>query len=87
MNNKKTLSDYTEAEFKAFIEFIFETNCNEGDDVLFPLLEHFEKIIEHPAGTDLIYWPEAKGLDEPDAIIRIIKEWRLANNKPLFKSH
>ncbi|MFR0674966.1 bacteriocin immunity protein [Enterobacterales bacterium AW_CKDN230030176-1A_HGKHYDSX7] len=87
MDNKKTLQDYTESEFRAFLNLIFETNASEPDEILDPLLEHFTAIIEHPAGTDLIYWPEAKGLDEPDEIIRIIKEWRLANNKPLFKSH
>jgi hypothetical protein len=87
MDNKKSLQDYTESEFRAFLNLIFETNANEPDEILDPLLEHFTAIIEHPSGTDLIYWPEAKGLDEPDEIIRIIKAWRLANNKPLFKSH
>ncbi|MHC6224126.1 bacteriocin immunity protein [Pseudomonas sp. X10] len=85
MTAKTKLSDYTESEFLAFIRLIFETNGSEPDEILDPLLEHFEVIIEHPAGTDLIFWPESEGLDTPEQILRIVKEWRAANGKPGFK--
>lgn len=86
MNLKPSISDYTETEFMDFIKHIYFVNDNFDDDVLNPLLHHFEAIIEHPAGTDLIYWPEAKGLDAPEQVVRIVKEWREANGKPGFKS-
>lgn len=52
---KNKFSDYTEAEFIQFMEEIFKENQAATDERLDPLLEHFEKITEHPDGTDLIY--------------------------------
>lgn len=85
MMEKRALSDYTESEFLALLNLIFETNGTQPDEILDPLLEHFEMITEHPAGTDLIYWPEAPELGTPDQILRIVTEWRLASGKDGFK--
>lgn len=85
MIKKSTLAEYTESEFLELLELILETNGKQSDDVLDPLLEHFEMITEHPSGTDLIYWPETAEQGEPHQIIRIVKEWRLANGKGGFK--
>lgn len=38
---KKSLSDYTEAEFLRFMQEIRTANKNAADDVLDPLLDHF----------------------------------------------
>lgn len=85
MIEKSKISDYSESEFLELLELIFETNGAQPDEILDPLLEHFEAITEHPAGTDLIYWPETKEQGTPGQILQIVKAWRQANGKDGFK--
>ncbi|EIY2811650.1 bacteriocin immunity protein [Escherichia coli] len=85
MELKNSISDYTEAEFIDFLKEIEKENSAETDDVLDILLEHFEKVTEHPDGTDLIYYPRDNREDSPEGIVKEIKEWRAANGKPGFK--
>ncbi|MCW2484866.1 bacteriocin immunity protein [Candidatus Symbiopectobacterium sp. NZEC127] len=85
MELKNKISDYTEAEFIGFLEEINEENIAEADDRLDLLLSHFEKITEHPDGTDLIYYALSDADGTPEAITKKIKEWRAANGKPGFK--
>lgn len=85
MTLKKNLSDYTEQEFLEFIHEIDRANDNEPDHILSPLLMHFAKITEHPSGFDLLYRPITKKAGEPAEVLRIVKEWRLANGKDGFK--
>jgi hypothetical protein len=82
---KDSISDYTEAEFLEFIRDIYKENMAETDDKLDLLLSHFEKITEHPDGSDLIYYAKSDLESTPEAITRIIKEWREKNGKPGFK--
>ncbi|MBV4537820.1 MULTISPECIES: bacteriocin immunity protein [Pseudomonas] len=82
---KPKLSDYTEKDFLDFIAEIDKANENEPDNVLTPLLMHFRKITEHPSGIDLLYRPTTKKAGEPAEVLRIVKEWRLANGKDGFK--
>jgi hypothetical protein len=49
------------------------------------LLLHFEKISEHPAGSDLIYYPESGADNSPEGVTRIVKDWRAAQGLPGFK--
>ncbi|MFU9136406.1 bacteriocin immunity protein [Erwinia sp. HDF1-3R] len=81
---KKTLSDYTEAEFLAFVEKIINVqNTTEGEDIN-NILE-FKRLSEHPSGSDLIYYPDDSREDSPEGIVKEVKEWRAANGKPGFK--
>ncbi|QIT20447.1 bacteriocin immunity protein [Pseudomonas chlororaphis subsp. aurantiaca] len=50
------------------------------------LVFHFEKVSEHPAGSDLIFYPENGADDSSEGITRLVKEWRAANGLPGFKS-
>lgn len=85
MEPKKTISDYTEAEFIEFMKEIYKENIAETDDKLDVLLNHFEQITEHPDGTDLIYYAESDAESTPEAITKKVKEWRIANGKSGFK--
>ncbi|HFJ2163339.1 TPA: bacteriocin immunity protein [Salmonella enterica] len=85
MELKNSISDYTEAEFIELMKEIDKENVAETDDKLDLLLNHFEKITEHPDGTDLIYYAASDGESTPEAITKKIKEWRAANGKPGFK--
>jgi hypothetical protein len=50
------------------------------------LVFHFEKVSEHPTGSDPIFYPEDEADDSPEGVTRIVKEWRAANGLPGFKT-
>ncbi|MFM2593461.1 bacteriocin immunity protein [Vibrio harveyi] len=83
--SKKSITDYTEAEFLLFVKDIFKENASDSDDALDELLDVFEEITEHPDGTDLIYYPENPGEDTPEGIVKIVKDWRASQGLPCFK--
>jgi hypothetical protein len=86
---KEKLEDYTEAEFLVFLRKFNE--YPEGlkgralEVYLDRLLEHFELITEHPDRSDVIFYPKEGQEDSPEGILKEVKEWRAANNKPGFK--
>lgn len=83
---KNSLSEYTEAEFIGLLEELAKEDKEaENDDRADLLLLHFEKISEHPAGSDLIYYPESGADNSPEGITQIVKEWRAAQDLPGFK--
>ncbi|MCP1518110.1 hypothetical protein J2Y74_002420 [Pseudomonas migulae] len=89
MELKAALKDYTEAEFLAFLgEFFHQTSGLKGqklEEYRDKLLEHFESITEHPGRSDVIFYPKEGQEDSPEGILKEVKEWRAANNKPGFK--
>ncbi len=82
---KNSITDFSEVEFLQLVEEIFKENVSDTDDVLDELLEQFEDITQHPDGTDLIYYPETPEDGTPENIVRIVKEWRLAQGLACFK--
>ena len=86
---KEKLEDYTEAEFLSFLRGF--SNFPEGlhgkalDAYLDRLLTHFERVTEHPGRSDVIFYPKEGQEDSPEGILKEVKEWRAANNKPGFK--
>lgn len=82
---EKRISEYTEAEFISFLQEIFTANKNAPDEVLDPMLDTLEQLTAHPAGSDLIYYPEEGADHSPEGITQTVKEWRTANGLPGFK--
>ena len=81
---KSKFSDYTEAEFIEFIsEIKFGSNDEAEED---KLIFHFKKVVDHPDGSDLIFYPENKVENTAKEIIQILKEWRAAHGLPGFKN-
>lgn len=81
--NLKTICEYTKDDFiKLIDEIISDNGTEEHQD---ELLELFIKLAEHPAGSDLIYYPESEEQSTPAVITDIIQKWRQANGKPGFK--
>jgi hypothetical protein len=80
---KKTISDMTEKEFLDFIVALSEGDYPSEEADIEAVLE-FEKISEHPAGSDLLFYPEP-GKESSEAILIEIKTWRAANGKTGFK--
>ncbi|MFJ3075791.1 bacteriocin immunity protein [Pseudomonas sp. NPDC087029] len=85
MKDHKIFSDFTEAEFLEFITSITDPADDVSEKELDLRILKFKEISEHPSGSDLIYWPESDGLDTPEEIIRIIKQWRAAEGRAGFK--
>lgn len=85
MNNKKSISDYTEQEFLALVSRIYNAEEESEEEDVNNLLE-FERLCEHPDGSDLIYYPREDREDSPEGVVQEVKEWRQANGKPGFKN-
>ncbi|MBY8936848.1 bacteriocin immunity protein [Pseudomonas fluorescens] len=84
MANK--ITDYTEEQFIHLLQEIFTSNGDGTPEmVLADLLDKFCELAEHPAGTDLIYWPEDDADCTPEGITETVKKWRATNELPGFK--
>lgn len=83
--NKNLLSDFSESEFLDFVTGICKDTYKTEDEHISAVLL-FEQLTEHPAGSDLIYYPESGVDNTPAGIVKTIKEWRAANGKSGFKS-
>ncbi|EAS1942996.1 bacteriocin immunity protein [Salmonella enterica subsp. enterica] len=82
---KKTISDYTEAEFLEFVRKICRAEGEtEADDD--KLVDEFERLTEHPYKNGLIYYPLDGQEDSPEGIVAEVKKWRAENGKPGFKN-
>lgn len=82
---KKVLSDFTESEFLSFVTGICkDTYPTEEEHIDAVLL--FKQLSEHPAGSDLFYYPEPGVDNSPAGIVKTVKQWRAANGKPGFKA-
>ena len=85
---KRTISDFTELEFLEFIKAI-----GSADPVLYPTershtnaVIEFERLSEHPLGSDLLCRPSANGIeDSPEAMLKAVKQWRAEQGLPGFK--
>jgi hypothetical protein len=79
----KCITDYTEVEFLELLNIII--NAEGSDDYQDELLESFIATTAHPDGSDLIYYPENPEDGTPENIVKIVKEWRLAQGLACFK--
>jgi len=80
---KNTFSDYAESEFVDLLQRIIDHDGTEPE--VDKLVFHFEEVSEHPAGSDLIYYPEDGADDSAAGITQIVKEWRAAQGMSGFE--
>jgi hypothetical protein len=89
MNLKPKLEDYTEFEFLQLLNEFFNSTTTltgeERDHYIIGLVEHFNKVTEHPAKSDLIFYPRDDREDSPVGILEEVKTWRRLNGKSGFK--
>lgn len=83
MENKK-LSYYTELEFLNFVKNIYYDTYPSEEEHIRAILQ-FENLIEHPDGSDLIYYHNDEREDSPEGVLAEVKKWRAENGKPGFK--
>ncbi|MFA0830672.1 bacteriocin immunity protein [Vibrio owensii] len=81
---KATIAEYSEADFLKLVADICKVNVSSEKEHN-NLVRHFCYITEHPDGSDLIYYPEKPEDGTPENIVRIVKEWRLAQGLACFK--
>lgn len=83
VGSKDKLADYTEDEFKSLIQVIddAETESQQAE-----LVAHLNKIISHPAGSDLLFYPEPGANESAVGIVQTIKVWCAANGLSGFKA-
>lgn len=84
MNEKNNISDYTEAEFLIFVKKLFNVENTTEEENVENIFE-FERLSEHPSGSDLIYYPNKNRPDTPEGIVQEVKEWIAQQGKPGFK--
>lgn len=83
--SSKDLKDYTEEEFLLFVKKIYGSSYLTEEKQVEAVFE-FERLTEHPDGSDLIYYPRDGREDSPEGIVKEVKEWRALNGKSGFKS-
>ncbi|TPW37279.1 bacteriocin immunity protein [Mixta tenebrionis] len=78
------LKSYTEQEF---LDFVWKIWLAEGitEKEQDALVDEFERLTEHPDGSDLLCYPRKDREDSPEGVIKEVKEWRARNGKPGFK--
>ncbi|MCY1405080.1 Colicin-E2 immunity protein [compost metagenome] len=79
-----SLSEMSELEFLTFVKKVYHDEYATEKEHIAAVFE-FERLTEHPDGSDLLFYPE-EGKDGPEAVVQEIKAWRAANGKPGFKS-
>lgn len=80
------ISEFTEAQFIAFVNNIRLVNKGGTDDELGELLEKFSKLAGHPDGYDLIFHPEPGTDNSAEGVTQAVKAWRNAQGLSGFKS-
>ncbi len=86
MEFKQRLQDYSEMEFLDFVKKIWAVDVRKEDHD--KLIEHFDTIVGHPQGADLLFYPqdEDTGSAFYDAsVVLSVKQWHHSNGKPAFK--
>ncbi|WP_318356198.1 bacteriocin immunity protein [Enterobacter sp.] len=91
-NFKNNIEEYTEDEFIQLLEELRDRTRKEHslrgkqlEKYIDSIVNHFIKVTEHPAMGDLIFYPENRGDEEPENIVKIVREWRRSQGLPLFK--
>ncbi|KUI97529.1 bacteriocin immunity protein [Vibrio sp. MEBiC08052] len=81
---EKNITSYTQDEFLSLVRRIsiddYPTEQEHIDAVLL-----FEKLTEHPDGSDLFYYPDDPADATPERIVEIVKQWRMSQGLPCFK--
>jgi len=80
---KKRLSDYTEEEFIAALNWFWNEDITEDEESQF--VDQFNELVEQPAKSDLIFYPETDREDSPQGIVNEIKRWYHEKGRVCFR--
>lgn len=86
---KEKIEDYTEEDFIALLDGFRNPDSSltgrHLEKYWDELMDHFIEITGHPKKGDLVAYPDKPGDDEPENIVKIVKEWRKSQGLPIFK--
>ena len=84
MELKNTLKDYTALEFQALVNKIWAVDLpKQAHD---QLIDHFDRIVGHPQGADLLFYPTDKSNpNSPQAVVHHVRTWHHQQGMPAFK--
>ncbi|MVV49855.1 colicin immunity protein [Pseudomonas sp. PB120] len=84
MELKPTLKDFTASEFKALVERIWAVDLPRLDHN--HLINHFDRIVGHPKGADLLFAPDETGMEhDPDTVVHHVRQWHREQGLAAFK--
>lgn len=87
MDFRANLQAYTEPEFLGFVQRIW--NVEDSKPEHDALIAHFNKIIGHPAGADLLFYfgeKETGNGNSPYSVVATIKSWHQRSGRAAFKN-
>ncbi|QHM73077.1 bacteriocin immunity protein [Mixta intestinalis] len=79
-----SLQDFTEQEFTELAQKILTADFETTESLLNAAME-FVLLSGHPAGTDLICYPQEFNITTPKSMVDLVKNWRLQNGLPGFR--
>lgn len=84
MDLKPKLQDYTESEFQTLVEKIWNADMRKDEHDRF--INHFDRIVGHPKGADLLFYPQdTTNRNSPAGVVHEIKHWHHEKNIIAFK--
>jgi hypothetical protein len=84
MELKPTLKDYTASEFQALVNRIWAVDLPRQDHNR--LINHFDRIVGHPKGADLLFTSDETSLDDgPDTVMHLVRQWHRTQGLAAFK--
>jgi len=84
MELKPKFQDYTESEFQTFVEKIW--NADMRKETHDQLINHFDRIVGHPKGADLLFYPQdTTNRNSPAGVVHEVKHWHHEKNIIAFK--
>lgn len=81
-----SLQDYEEHQFFSFVETLWNAELSQPDHDR--LIAHFDRIVTHPAGSDLIFYSGSEGVgivNSPANVVATVKSWLQQNGLTAFK--
>lgn len=86
MELRSSLEQYEEQSFLGLVEAIWHVDTDKvSHDAL---ITHFNRIVGHPAGSDLLFYSTADkygNINSPGAIVKTIKSWHQQNGRAAYK--
>lgn len=79
-----SLQDFTEQEFTELARKILLAEFENTEELLKAATE-FVLLSGHPAGTDLICYPQDFNISTPQSMVNLIKNWRYQQGLPCFR--
>lgn len=86
MKLESRLQDHDEQSFLSLVTTLWNVETQRSEHNA--LIDHFDQIVGHPAGSDLLFYSNAEAvgaINSPEHIVATIKSWHQRNGLPAFK--